>query len=385
MIPYGKQDITDDDIKAVVDTLNSDFITQGPRIDQFEKDITDKVGSKYGVLVNSATSALHISCMALGLGKEDILWTSANSFVASSNCGLYCGAKVSFVDIDLETYNICLKKLEEKLLEAKTKDCLPKILVVVHLCGQSCDMSKIKKLSIEYGFKIIEDASHAVGGKYHDSYVGSCKYSDIAVFSFHPVKIITTAEGGAALTNDEDLYNKMSILRTHGITRDPNMMENEFEGPWYYEQIDLGLNYRMTDIQAALGRSQFKRVDEYVLQRNNLAKKYDSLLSDLPLQIPMIMENIYSSFHLYVILLDLANIAKSKKDIFISLREKGVGVNLHYIPIPMHPFYKKLGFNEKDFPNSLEYYQKAISIPLYPKLSENEQSYVVETLKKVLT
>ena len=384
MIPYGRQDITDDDIKAVIDTLNSDFITQGPKIDEFENAISKKIGSNHSVLVNSATSALHLACLALDLGEGDILWTSANSFVASSNCGLYCGADVSFVDIDLKTYNICTEILEQKLIEAKKNKCLPKILVVVHLCGQSCDMKTIKKLSDEYGFKIIEDASHAVGGKYHDNYIGCCEYSDISVFSFHPVKIITTAEGGAALTNDKDLFTKMSLLRTHGITRNEELMQNTIDGPWYYEQIYLGLNYRITDIQAALGLSQFNRLDKYVAKRNELAIKYDKYLEELPIKTPEIQSFNYSSFHLYVILLDLDNISKTKKEVFNYLRSKEIGVNLHYIPIPMHPFYRNLGFNYKDYPNSYEYYEKAISIPMFPNLSEQNQLFVVNTLKEIL-
>ena len=357
MIPYGRQEITESDIDYVIDVLKSDFLTQGPQVPLFEKIISDYCSAEYAVAVNSSTSALHIACLSLGLGKGDWLWTSPVTFVASANCALYCGANVDFVDIDPHTYNLCPKKLEYKLIEAKKTNTLPKIIVPVHLCGQSCDMESISKLSKEYGFKIIEDASHAVGGKYLSKPVGNCEYSDIAVFSFHPVKIITTGEGGMALTNNPKLAKKMSLLRTHGITRDPSDMTNQPDGEWYYQQIELGHNYRMTDIQAALGISQFKRIDEIITRRHYFADRYDKLLSDLPLKLPYRNDEAFSSFHLYVIRIENAD---SHKKIFEYLRTNGIGVNLHYIPVYRHPYYSKKINSFDDFPESELYYSSAI-------------------------
>jgi len=377
MIPYGRQEITESDIDYVIDVLKSDFLTQGPQVPLFEKIISDYCSAEYAVAVNSSTSALHIACLSLGLGKGDWLWTSPVTFVASANCALYCGANVDFVDIDPHTYNLCPKKLEYKLIEAKKTNTLPKIIVPVHLCGQSCDMESISKLSKEYGFKIIEDASHAVGGKYLSKPVGNCEYSDIAVFSFHPVKIITTGEGGMALTNNPKLAKKMSLLRTHGITRDPSDMTNQPDGEWYYQQIELGHNYRMTDIQAALGISQFKRIDEIITRRHYFADRYDKLLSDLPLKLPYRNDEAFSSFHLYVIRIENAD---SHKKIFEYLRTNGIGVNLHYIPVYRHPYYSKKINSFDDFPESELYYSSAISIPLYPNMGENNQDIVVKKL-----
>ena len=305
MIPYGKQDINQEDIDAVINVLQSDFLTQGQKVPAFEQCVAEFGGSKYGCAVNSATSALHIACLALGLGKDDELWTSPNTFVASANCGLYCGARVDFVDIDPHTYNLCPDKLEQRLISAKRMGKLPKIVVAVHLSGQSCDMKRIFKLSKTYGFKIIEDASHAIGGKYSGSVIGSCKYSDITVFSFHPVKIVTTAEGGIALTNDSHYFEKMMLFRSHGITRDEKVMQGVSDGPWYYEQVGLGFNYRMTELQAALGLSQMTRLEEFVTTRHRLAKRYDDKLKELPIILPFQSENTYSSFHLYVVRLNL--------------------------------------------------------------------------------
>lgn len=384
MIPYGKQDINSDDIEAVVDVLKSDFLTQGPKVPSFEQSIAKFAGAKYSCAVNSATSALHIACLALGLGKGDELWTSPITFVASANCAMYCGAQINFIDIDPKTYNLCPKKLETRLAEAKKLGKLPKVVVAVHLCGQSCDMQKIHKLSKIYGFKIIEDASHAVGGKYLDYKIGSCRYSDITVFSFHPVKIITTAEGGIALTNDKNLHYKMTLLRTHGITRDEKRMQGDTDGPWYYEQIELGFNYRMTDLQAALGLSQVNRLEEFVTTRNKLAARYDNKLKSLPLTLPFQSKNTYSSFHLYVVRLDLENIQKSHKQVFKELRDKGIGVNLHYIPVHMHPYYQSKGFKFGDFPEAEKYYSEAISIPIFYGLKNNEQDRVVNAITEVI-
>ncbi len=384
MIPYGRQDIRQEDIDAVVNVLQSDFLTQGPQVPLFEKAVAEKVGAKHGVAVNSATSALHVACLALGLSKGDWLWTSPITFVASANCALYCGAKVDFVDIDPRTYNLCPNALERKLIQAEKQGRLPKIVVPVHLCGQSCDMQAIYRLSQRYGFKIIEDASHAIGGKYQNQYIGSCRYSDISIFSFHPVKIITTAEGGMAVTNNDELAQKMDLLRSHGITRNTDLMTKLSEGSWYYQQIALGFNYRMTELQAALGLSQLQRLDEYVTKRNEFAHIYHEKLKDLPITLPWQHPESYSAYHLYVIRLQLDKIKYSHKDIFEALRKEGVGVNLHYIPIYSQPFYQTLGFGESYCPNSEQYYTEAISIPLYPTMTYEQQDMVIKTLEQVL-
>ena len=384
MIPYGKQDITQVDIDTVVDVLKSDFLTQGPQVPAFERALMDVTGTHYALAVNSATSALHIACLALGLGEGDSLWTTPITFVASANCGLYCGASVDFVDVDPATYNLCPKALEEKLVIAKDLGTLPKVLVAVHLCGQPCDMKAIHALSIEYGFKIIEDASHAIGGRYLDQPIGSCEYSDITVFSFHPVKIVTTAEGGAALTNNKDLAGKMALYRSHGITRDEALMENTSHGGWYYEQVDLGFNYRMTELQAALGVSQMSRLSEFVSARHQLAARYYEKLAELPITLPYQLPNTYSGLHLFVIRLNLEEISKTHKQVFDELRENGIGVNLHYIPVHLQPYYKKMGFKHGDFPNAESYYSNAISIPMYHGMTYEQQDEVISKLTQIL-
>lgn len=385
MIPYGRQEITQHDIDAVRDVLSSDFLTQGSQVPYFEKTVADHVNAKYAVAVNSATSALHLACLVLGLRPGDWLWTSPITFVASANCGLYCGASINFVDIDLSTYNLCPIDLERKLIEAKKINKLPKILIAVHFSGQSCNMERIKELSEEYKFYIIEDASHAIGGKYKDNYIGCCKHSDITIFSFHPVKIITTAEGGMALTNNEELAKKISLLRSHGITRDQNEMTHESDGPWYYQQIELGYNYRMTEMQAALGISQMQRLNNYVDRRHKLAERYNRLLSDLPVVIPWQHPDNYSSFHLYVIRLQLGKIKKTHRQIFELLREAEIGVNLHYIPVHTQPYYQRMGFKIGDFPLSELYYSEAISLPIFQTLENYQQDTIVNTLKDILT
>ena len=384
MIPYGKQEITKEDIEEVVKVLQSDYLTQGPKVPMFEEGLQSYTGAKYAFAVNSATSALHISCLALGLKEGDWIWTSPITFVASANCGLYCGAQVDFVDINKDTYNLCSIKLEAKLKLAKISGTLPKILIPVHLTGQPCDMEAIKNLSDEYNFKIIEDASHAIGGNYQDTKIGSCKFSDVTVFSFHPVKIITTAEGGAALTNNKNIAKKINLLRTHGITRDESLLENKPHGGWYYEQLELGYNYRMTELQAALGVSQLARIDDFVSLRHKLAARYNNLLKEFPLVLPFQLENSYSGLHLYVIRLDLKNIQKTHKHVFEKLRENGIGVNLHYIPVYKHPFHASLISNENDFPESESYYKEAISLPMFHTMTFKEQDIVVETLSLIL-
>jgi len=384
VIPYGKQNINQADIDSVVNVLQSEFLTQGPQVPLFEKTVSEYCGVKYGVAVNSATSALHIACLALGLGEGDYFWTSPNTFVASANCGLYCGAKVDFVDIDPRTYNLSTEELEKKLIQARQDNKLPKIVIPVHFAGQSCDMKKIHSLSQEYGFKIIEDASHAIGGKYLDKPIGGCQYSDITVFSFHPVKIITTAEGGLATTNDKELSERMQLFRSHGVTRDPELMTKEAEGSWYYQQVDLGFNYRMTELQAALGVSQTQRLNEFVARRHVLQKRYDSLLSDLPIIRPYQDKHSFSALHLYPIQIDLNKVSKNREQIFDELRETGVGVNVHYIPIHTQPYYRQLGFKDGEFPNSESYYKAALSLPLYSGMSFQEQDKVVEFVTKVL-
>ena len=384
MIPYGKQDISQQDIDAVVDILRSDFLTQGPMVPAFEKALCSYSGSAYSVVVNSATSALHIACLALGLGDGDRLWTSPVTFVASANAGLYCGAIIDFVDIDPETYNISALKLEEKLAEASITGTLPKVLIPVHLCGQPCDMRVIKELCDKYDVKVLEDASHAIGGEYLGQKIGSCEFSDITIFSFHPVKIITTAEGGSAMTNNAELAGKMRLLRSHGITRDESAMTEPTHGPWYYQMIELGFNYRMTDLQAALGVSQMDRIDDFVARRHELADRYNSLLKDLPIKTPYQLKEGYSGFHLYVVRLILDKISMTHKQVFEALRSSGVGVNLHYIPVHLQPFYKDLGFEKGDFPESERYYSEAISLPLFPNLSNQDQDIVIEKFRHAL-
>ena len=384
MIPYGKQDIRQHDIDAVIEVLQSDFLTQGPRVPAFEQAVAKKVGAQHALAVNSATSALHIACLALELGPGDMLWTTPVTFVASANCGLYCGADVDFVDIDPETYNISVDALKAKLEQAAAQSRLPKVLVVVHLCGQPCEMAAIKALADQYGVKVIEDASHAIGGKYRGEYIGNGRYGEITVFSFHPVKIITTAEGGMALTNSKALADKMDLLRSHGITRDSEKMTHASHGPWYYQQIDLGFNYRMTELQAALGLSQLERLDEYVAQRHELAKRYDELLEHLPITCHKLHADSYSGLHMYVIRLKINELSVNHKQVFESLRAQGIGVNLHYIPVHTQPYYQQLGFKPDDFPEAMNYYREAISLPMYPNLSEIEQMEIVSALEKGL-
>lgn len=384
MIPYGKQDINQQDIDSVLDVLKSDFLTQGPQVPAFENALIEHSGASYALAVNSATSALHIACLALGLGQGDWLWTSPVTFVASANCGLYCGAKVDFVDIDPDTYNMCPKRLEEKLIKAKVDGKLPKVVVPVHLCGQPCDMAAIGKLAKEYGFRVIEDASHAIGGRYKDQPIGNCEYSDITVFSFHPVKIVTTAEGGAALTNSKELADKMALLRSHGITRDPELMQGESHGGWYYQQVDLGFNYRMTELQAALGVTQMQRLDEFVAARHVLSKRYNEILSALPIVLPYQLEDTYSGLHLFVIRLKVDEISLTHKQVFDALRENGIGVNLHYIPVHTQPYYQSMGFSDGDYPESENYYKEAISLPMFHSMTIEQQDQVKVVLEKVL-
>lgn len=383
-IPYGRQDISQSDIDAVVEVLQSDFLTQGPKVPEFENVVANYCGVVHATAVNSATSALHIACLALGLGPGDWLWTSPITFVASANCGLYCGAQIDFVDIDPRTYNMCPLALASKLELAERVGKLPKVLVAVHLCGQPCNMYAIHLLAQRFGFKIIEDASHAIGGRYMGERIGNCRYCDITVFSFHPVKIITTAEGGMCLTNSAELANRLTLLRSHGITRDSAQMTHAADGPWYYQQIELGYNYRMTELQAALGISQMTRVDDYITRRHQLARRYDELLSALPVTIPWQHPDGYSGLHLYPIRLDLGKINKSRLQVFESLREQGIGVNLHYIPVHTQPYYERMGFKSEDFPQAQAYYREAISLPLYQSLTDLQQDYVITALNQAI-
>lgn len=385
IIPYATQNINQEDIDAVVEVLSSEMLTQGPVLKKFEKNITDFSGAAFSVGVNSATNALHIACLALDLGDGDILWTSPISFVASSNCGIYCGASVDFVDIDPLTYNMSLEKLEQKLIYASASGKLPKIVIPVHLAGQSCDMEGLSKLGQKYGFSIIEDASHASGGYYKNIPIGSCLYSDIAIFSFHPVKIITTGEGGMALTNEISLYKRLCLLRSHGITSNPDEMEPYCNDEIVnYQQIQLGFNYRMSDIHAALGVSQIKKLNQFVTKRQFLAERYNKLLSSLPIKLPHQSADSYSSYHLYIIRLNTKDIKKSHRQIFKEIYSKGILVNLHYIPIYRHPFYKSMGFELNNFPEAESYFSQAISIPIYPAMTTSDQDRVIEVLHQVI-
>ena len=384
MIPYGRQEITEDDIIEVKKILLSDFLTQGPTVSKFEQTIANYCGVSSAVAVNSATSALHIACLSLDLGPGDLLWTSTNTFVASANCGRYCGADIDFVDIDPKTYNISVAALSEKLIKAEKLGKLPKVLIPVHFAGQPCDMVAINKLSKKYGFKIIEDASHAIGASYDNTKVGSCKHSDITVFSFHPVKIITTAEGGMALTNKKDIADKMSRLRAHGITHDKKRFherdKNEIRN---YQQIELGFNYRMNDIQAALGLSQMARLDKYIERRHKIAEHYNRELDNLSITIPYQPTNVYSSYHLYPIVIKSNSSLGSQIQVYEELRKNGILVNLHYIPVHRHPYYEKLGFKKGDFPNAEKLHKEIISIPIYPLIKDKDIEHVISTLKKI--
>tara|TARA_B110000208_G_scaffold188394_1_gene248005 strand:+ start:273 stop:1430 length:1158 start_codon:yes stop_codon:yes gene_type:complete len=385
MIPYGKQNINQADIDSVIDVLQSDFLTQGPQVPLFEKKVSDYCDSKFGVAVNSASSALHIACLALGLERGDWLWTSANTFIASSNCALHCGAQVDFVDIDPRTFNMSVECLAEKLVLAEKEGKLPKIVIPVHMCGQSCDMAGIHELSQKYGFKIIEDASHAIGGKYKNKAIGSCHYSDISVFSYHPVKIITTGEGGMALTNNPELADRMQRYRCHGITSDASRMQpRPAKEIWNYQQIDLGFNYRMTDIHAALGLSQMNRLDKFVAKRHAIASEYEELLSNLPVTTPWQHPDSYSAFHLYIIRLKLDQISKTQRDVFSELYTAGIGVNLHYIPVYRQPYYEQLGFKAGYCPEAERYYAEILSLPLYFGLTKLQQDQVVNALMGIL-
>ena len=384
IIPYGRQDITEDDIEAVTKVLKSDFLTQSSKLPEFENGICDYTKAKYAIGVNSGTSALHLACRAVGLGEGDILWTSAITYASSANCGLFCGATVDFVDIDPNDWNISLEQLENKLSFAESKGMLPKALVIVHFCGLPCHIQEIHSLCKQYRVYLIEDACHALGARYKNDPIGSCLYSDVTTFSFHPVKSITTGEGGMALTNDEDLANNIRLLRSHGITRDTDQMSRAPDGPWFNEQVDLGFNYRMTEIQAALGNSQLKRLDRYISKRNEIADFYRNKLQALPLKFQEVHSGCYSANHLFVIRLRLDEIQKSHLEIFNDLLEKGIGVNLHYMPVYKHHYFKQFNYLDDDFNASEQYYKEAISIPIFPLLKNEDQAYVIETLIKVI-
>lgn len=384
MIPYGQHDINSDDIEAVVEVLRSNFITQGPMVPEFENVVLSYCNAKFAVAMNSATSALHAACLSLNLGVGDLFWTSPITFVASANCGLYCGAEVDFVDIDPVTYNISISALQKKLEQSKKEGRLPKILIVVHMCGQSCNMKEINELSKIYGFSIIEDASHAIGGKYRGNKIGNCEYSDITIFSFHPVKLVTSAEGGMAVTNDEELARKLRLIRSHGITRDASQMQGQAQGYWYYEQLQLGYNYRMNDLQAALGKNQMLRLDIFLKKRHALADVYNYELLNLPLITPLQIPDSFSAYHLYIIRLKLNSIKADRNRIINILRENGVGANVHYIPIHLQPYYRAFGFRPGDFPEAEKYYSEAITLPLFPSMSSYDQHKVIDQLKAAL-
>ncbi|MCO4798671.1 MAG: UDP-4-amino-4,6-dideoxy-N-acetyl-beta-L-altrosamine transaminase [Colwelliaceae bacterium] len=388
MIPYGRQDINEEDISAVVEVLKSDYLTQGPKVPEFERAIASFCHAKYSFATNSATSALHIACLALGVKQGDSVWTSPISFVASSNCALYCGATVDFIDIDINTGNICINALAMKLDQAQSNGSLPKVIICVHLAGQSCDMETIKDLTKKYNIAIIEDASHAIGASYMQKPVGCGQFSDITVFSFHPVKIVTSAEGGMALTNCPKLAKQIRLFRSHGITTDPGEMNQESHGPWYYQQIELGYNYRMTELQAALGLSQLQRLSSFIEQRNTLAKYYDNALKGSSLTPLIPNKTNLSAYHLYIVLLPSIACKQEQKvihkNIVCELRARSIFAQIHYIPIHLQPYYQNLGFNEGSFPNAENYYSRTLSIPLYPKLSKKEQNYIINTLLDVV-
>lgn len=383
MIPYGRQNISEADIQAVVEVLRSDFLTQGPAVPAFEKAVAERCGARYAVAANSATSALHLACLALDVGPGDRVWTSTITFVASANCALYCGAQVDFLDVDPRTYNLSVDHLARKLKEAKATGSLPKVIIPVHLCGQPCDLASIHALSRAYGFRIVEDASHAIGGRYRGEPIGNCRYSDITVFSFHPVKIITTAEGGMAMTNNTELAERMQLLRTHGITRDAGNMTRAPDGPWYYQQTALGFNYRMTDMQAALGLSQMSRLDEFLSRRHAIAARYDALLAGLPVVTPWQHPDGYSGLHLYVVRLKLGEIRRAHREVFEAMRGAGIGVNLHYIPLHRQPYQERMRPARPDLPEADRYYAEAISLPMFPGLTEEQQDHVISTLRSV--
>lgn len=379
MIPYGRQSISEEDIQSVVQVLRSDFLTQGPAVPAFERAVAAYCGAEHGVAVSSATAALHLACLALEVRSGDIVWTSPITFVASANCALFCGASVDFVDIDPRTFNMSMDALAHKLVQAERERMLPKVVIPVHLGGQACDMDALRALSNRFGFRIVEDASHAVGAQYRGEPVGNCRYSDIAVFSFHPVKIITTGEGGIALTNDEKLAARMAMLRSHGIVRDESEMERPSDGSWYYEQLALGWNYRMTDIQAALGTSQMRRLDPFVKRRRALAAVYDEAFANRPIAVQWQEDFARSSYHLYIIRLSGADEARHAAA-FAKLRHDGIGVNLHYIPVYLQPYYQRLGFRRGMCPEAEAYYREAISIPLYPAIRDEDQRHVIDAV-----
>jgi UDP-4-amino-4,6-dideoxy-N-acetyl-beta-L-altrosamine transaminase len=383
-IPYGRQDITEADIAAVDEVLRSEFLTQGPAGPAFEQAVASFCGARHAVAVNSATAALHIACLALGVGPGDSVWTSPITFVASANCALYCGATVDFVDIDPRTYNLSVDCLRTKLAGSQAAGRLPKVIIAVHLAGQSCDMHAIHALSQEYGFHVIEDASHAIGGRYRGELIGGGRYSAVTVFSFHPVKIITTGEGGMALTQDAEIAGRMQRLRTHGITRDARQMNQVPAGPWYYQQVDLGFNYRMNDIQAALGLSQLKRLPGYLAKRHEIAARYEKLLANLPVTRPWQHPEAYTGLHRYIVRLRLGDIKSTHRQVFERMRAAGIGVNLHYIPVYRQPYFARFGFSRGYCPHAEQYYAEAISLPMYPALTEAEQTYVVESLRSAL-
>jgi len=384
MIPYGRQSIDETDIEAVIEALRSDYLTQGPTVPAFEQAVSERVGAGHAVAVNSGTSALHIACLALGLGPGDWSWTAPNTFVASANCGRFCGAEVDFVDIDPLTWNMSVASLKDKLVRARKDDRLPKVVIPVHFAGQPTEQEEIWSLAQEFGFNVLEDTAHALGGSRNSEPVGSCRWSSISIFSFHPVKVITTGEGGMALTNDEELAARMSMLRSHGITRDPVKLTHTPEGLWYYEQQSLGFNYRMTDLQAALGLGQLRRLGDFVERRNALAQRYDRLLEDLPLQLPTVHAQNRSAFHLYVVRLDSSATAKTHGYVFNELRRRGFIVQLHYMPVHLQPYYRDLGFGPGQFPEAEAHGESAISLPLYPALTEPEQDEVVSALRAIL-